>query len=164
MGNNGPILVTNFFLDLYNGYVVGNSGKIILTQDGGGYWTTPYSTITSNLNDIHFINSNKGYIVGGSQILETTNGGFSWYSYTSYPTLYQDLTFQNTQVGFAVGYYGTIMKTIDGGLNWELKHLASGYELRKIYFVNDTIGFTIGSNGIILRTTNGGGTMESYPK
>jgi hypothetical protein len=61
-------------------------------------------------------------------------------------------------LGWAVGEYGSIVRTSNAGTSWEA--LVSGIEvpLRSVKFVNNNTGWAVGSEGNILKTTNGGGT------
>lgn len=51
--------------------------------------------------------------------MKTTNGGTIWFSQTSVTTndLYS-VKFIDSNKGWAVGWFGKILKTIDGGSNW----------------------------------------------
>ena len=64
--------------------------------------------------------------------------------------------FVNDSVGWAVGRQGTIIKTIDGGVNWFKQVSRVPYTLYAVSFVNQNIGWTAGDGGTILRTTDGG--------
>lgn len=139
-----------YFFDSNNGYVVGNNGKFIMTQDGGSNWFIPYTSFTIDLTDIIFVNANKGFVIGSNQIFETTNGGYSWYSYNTYPTLYQDITFHNSQVGFAVGFYGTIMKTVNGGTSWQKEFTCTTNEFMAVS-ARDSFFMAVGKNGSIAK-------------
>lgn len=58
-----------------------------------------------------------------------------------------------------VGENGTILKTIDGGINWVQKSSGTNYLLNKVQFANANVGYVIGynnTNGILLKTTDGG--------
>lgn len=55
-----------------------------------------------------------------------------------------------------VGDEGTILKTTDGGTNWQQKDAGTTTNLIKVQFVNPQIGFALGTNGALLKTTNGG--------
>ena len=154
--NDAPVGSSNdsynalFFSNLNNGIVVGNSGKILKTADGGFTWNTITFSSTIDLSDVYFVNQSKGYIVGSNQIWETPNEGYSWYSYNSYPTLYQDITFQTSQVGFAVGYYGTIMKTVNGGSSWQKELTCTTYEFMSVC-ARDSFFIAVGKNGTIAK-------------
>ena len=73
------------------GWVVGDSGgssdgasPIINSNDGGLTWSKQSSGIfDTNLNDVYFVDENKGWAVGtkvggGSVIINTVDGGTSW--------------------------------------------------------------------------------------
>jgi len=136
------------FFDANNGLVVGNNGKILRTWDGGMNWYAPPTTFTIDLTDVFFINSSDCFTVGGSQILSSHDGGTMWFTYSSYPTLYNDVYFQNDQVGFAVGYYGTIMKTIDGGDSWNKEITCTTNEFYAVC-ARDSFFIAVGKNGAI---------------
>ncbi len=59
-----------------------------------------------------------------------------------------------------VGYRGRILKTINGGTNWNVINSTTTKNLKAISFYNSTVGMTVG-DGIILRTTDGGDTCTS---
>ncbi|NIT55319.1 MAG: hypothetical protein GWN00_03500, partial [Aliifodinibius sp.] len=58
----------------------------------------------------------------------------------------------------SVGNFGTIIKTTDGGVNWNIRHSVSGISegFSSIYFVDSSRGWIVGLNGNILHTTDGG--------
>ncbi len=62
----------------------------------------------------------------------------------------------NNDVGFAVGYDGTIIKFTQGGSRWEYQTSGTRYRLTSVEFVSNDIGFVGGDRGIILKTTDGG--------
>ncbi|MFN8437770.1 MAG: YCF48-related protein [Cytophagales bacterium] len=67
------------FYDAFNGYVVGNSGLIYRTFDGGKTWIKQNSGVTRTLKDIAIVSANTAYVVGGyGTLLKTTNGGATW--------------------------------------------------------------------------------------
>ena len=58
--------------------------------------------------------------------------------------------------GWSVGQYGTITKTTDGGLNWEIVRIEYLTDLTDVYFPTTTVGYIVGEDGLILKTDNGG--------
>ncbi|RKY87001.1 hypothetical protein DRQ09_05195, partial [candidate division KSB1 bacterium] len=54
------------------------------------------------------------------------------------------------------GQNGVILKTTDGGVNWNVLNAGTGEDLNNIYFLNESVGFVCGNNGIILLTEDGG--------
>ncbi|MHC4429936.1 MAG: WD40/YVTN/BNR-like repeat-containing protein, partial [Planctomycetota bacterium] len=59
--------------------------------------------------------------------------------------------------GYAVGNMGVILKTTDGGANWNSQDSGGTISLRDVCFpVDATTGYVTGSVGTILKTTDGG--------
>jgi hypothetical protein len=54
------------------------------------------------------------------------------------------------------GQKGIIIKTIDGGTNWETKLLIDDVWFNDIYFCSDNYGWSVGSMSTILKSTDGG--------
>lgn len=63
---------------------------------------------------------------------------------------------QNTAI--AVGDLGTVIKTTDGGENWDVQHHAGGRasNLNGVHFINEMTGWAVGMDGLILKTMDGG--------
>jgi hypothetical protein len=57
------------FVDEDNGWVVGNNGTILATQDGGLNWNAQTSGTTSHLNGVSFISTTLGWAVGNNGTL-----------------------------------------------------------------------------------------------
>ena len=68
---------------------------------------------------------------------------------------------EGTQVGYAVGAGGTIVKTTDGGANWTPQVSGTPNGLNSVYFVDNSTGYAVGATGTGLKTTDGGATWNS---
>ena len=74
----------------------------------------------------------------------------------------KSIFFLDSNLGLIVGSNGTILKTLNSGISWEVK--AVGYkELNKVFFIDNMKGWIVGGSvhpmscdRIILRTINGG--------
>ncbi len=67
--------------------------------------------------------------------------------------------FTDANTGYAVGTSGTILKTMNGGLNWNLQTTGTTDALFSVFFINTNIGYAVGggaTNSTILKTINGG--------
>jgi photosystem II stability/assembly factor-like uncharacterized protein len=64
--------------------------------------------------------------------------------------------FLDNSKGYAVGMAGTIIKSIDGGNNWQVVNSGSTELLRAVHFPSASTGYVVGFNGTILKSTNGG--------
>ncbi|MCX6234173.1 MAG: YCF48-related protein [Bacteroidetes bacterium] len=69
-----------------------------------------------------------------------------------------DVHFESSTKGWVVGYNGTILKTTDGGENWELQILQPSTYWEGVWFTSDTTGWVCGTMGKIYHTMDGGNT------
>jgi photosystem II stability/assembly factor-like uncharacterized protein len=69
--------------------------------------------------------------------------------------------FINNTTGFAVSW-GIILKTTNGGLNWQNIDCPTSTGLNSIFFLNEKYGFISGHNGSIIKTTDGGNSWRYY--
>jgi len=90
------------FFDTHVGWVVGDSGALIVTKNGGLTWEDQIITdsrtglrVTDNLNSVAFYNLNDGLVVGDAGlIMRTSDSGYTWSSMTDrvwYGGAYQSL-------------------------------------------------------------------------
>lgn len=150
------ILTNVQFIDANTGYIVGISGTVRKTTNGGTNWSA-ISVVPENLYNVFFVNSSTGYICGdGGYITKTTNGGSSWSTQSPPVELYRGLFFNNDQTGYACGSTGTIAKTTNGGSQWTALNSGVTVFLQNIKFADQSTGYAVGFNGTILKTTNSG--------
>lgn len=62
--------------------------------------------------------------------------------------------------GWAVGKFGTILHTRDGGNSWSRQNSGTSKPLTSISFADDLHGFAVGGGGTILATVDGGQTWQ----
>lgn len=74
-----------------------------------------------------------------------------------------DAFFVNTQIGYAVGEAGLVIKTTDGGSTWQEQKPVTGNPLNSVYFINELIGFAAGGYSTIIKTDDGGKTWNTVP-
>lgn len=139
-------------------------------------WSEINSPTTSYISSCFFLNENLGWIVTGSGIYKTTNGGTNWVqqNFPAAPAndsrFFNSVNFINENTGIiACGNYlysghnpnlvSTILWTNDGGLNWTYKDLGSynDYDSSAI-LVSPLIAYSIGQYGQSKKTVNGGNT------
>lgn len=162
--------IASSFIDESTGYVLGGSGEIIRTFDGGITWEkVRQATKAQWFSDIYMIDKNNGFMTGGG----VSPGGATW------STVYRSTTgvnwqsmnvpsekplnrvyFYNRQLGFMLGWDGTLLKTLNGGLSWTSIQTGIDSDLQDVFFLNPDTGFMIASgywdDYYILKSENGG--------
>lgn len=160
------------------GYTVGDEGMMYKSTDKGRNWmalTTSGITASRDFNAVHFFDEENGIAAGGIEandsiltIVKTGNGGDTWSVILDRPDPWiNDIYFVDTNLGFAVGDFGTILKTNDGGDNWmdlTAPAVCAQRKLNAVHFLSDKIGVIVGGNPVndsietIIRTEDGGST------
>jgi hypothetical protein len=126
-------------------WIVGENGKVWLRT--GGVHSHGWQEKTNlpgrqgfyHFNDVFFINSSIGWIVGQCKYDTTVND-----------TVYKK-------------YQGVIYKTISGGSSWSIQTPATYASnpptpFLKVQFVDGSDGYVTCGNGIVIKTVNGGQT------
>jgi PKD repeat protein len=76
----------------------------------------------------------------------------------------EDVFFINDQTGWAVGAFGTVLKTIDGGINWETQLSVGSFDLKDVHFIDNLTGWIVVASddwiSEIFRTSDGGMTWQ----
>ncbi len=146
------------FWDNQNGLVVGDSGLVLVTADGGKTWAKK----EINMRPPGAAARQRSGAGGGPPA--GFGGGGS-------PTFY-NIYFVNEKIGYITGARGAILKTEDGGKTWNRKIARSEAarqnnnprrggiraHLMGIQMISETVGFIVGSENTILKTTDGGET------
>lgn len=93
------------------GYAVGANGTVLKTS-GGTSWATQTSGVTQTLRALHFLDTQRGWVVGdGGTILSTTDGGATWKKESSGTTENLNAVWAaNATTIYVVGANGTILK------------------------------------------------------
>lgn len=144
----------------------GLGGTISRSIDGGRTWrsvkTVAAATPGNTFAPLSCPTSQRCYVLGRGSLRglwATSDAGKHWvkrrlpgsdsYSFGS-------VDFPTSLTGWVVGRNGTVLKTVDGGVNWKRQASGSGLGLSKICFTDATYGFAVGAEGVILHTDDGG--------
>lgn len=124
------------------------------------YTSNPAQTVMA----LKFYNNTTGYYSGVRydnsvfNVYKTTNGGVNFTNQSS------NLLAQRFMASWIIhpdtvffgGNYGKIIKTVNGGSNWNLVYSDTLLQFWCFFFVNHNTGYVSGSYGTIMKTTNKG--------
>lgn len=179
-----------FFVDQNTGWIVGGSGMILHTTDGGLTWAKQDGRTKKALRSVYFINHNEGWIVGSGEIyrkggelradktggivLHTADAGLTWKRQKiglNYVSL-QVVKFINAKEGWVGGFdcdtsTRLILHTTDGGQTWKRQEVPTVAEWARtildISFVNAKNGWAVAMDGVFA-TKDGGETWKLIRK
>ncbi len=172
------------FVNETTGWLVGASGLIYKTTNGGDTWTQQASGTSRRLSKVCFVDADRGWITGGWQdgssylVLRTINGGTTWENRSFGTSCYScdDIVFADGLNGWIGGYDSALNAHVhhsnDGGLNWVRQPVpVSGTAVvSSIDFASNKVGWATISSlyqtpaGAILSTVDGGftWTIQGY--
>lgn len=175
------IRTTDKFFDVWptsptRALIVGDRGKLLLTEDGGKTFTRLNSGTDLGIFTIQMTDDQNGYLAGQDGLIERTqDGGKSWQRLNSRTQLFIfSLSFADRLHGFFVGDRSLVLSTTDGGESFfkrqlqrifppELQDYALPYQEPVLYgvkFVDPMHGWVVGELGRIWATTNGGRSWQ----
>jgi len=95
-----------------------------------------------------------------STLLKSSDKGVTWQDTSTYEDAFiTDIRFVDSATGFAVGEFGTMMKTVNGGDSWDnLASTPDDFYPLSSYFLDAQTGWLGGLSGDILKTIDGGQT------
>lgn len=167
----GSFSITDVFFLSESIGIITRDESIWKTINGGVSWDSVVVAGTiNNPGHLHFINDSIGFLANswGPGYFKTIDQGDSWQS-LGVNSIVENfnltaIRYLNQETGFVSGddyanYDHYILKTVDGGLSWNIVNYDYFIASHNLYFYNDTLGFSVGQQfygNTILRTNNGG--------
>jgi photosystem II stability/assembly factor-like uncharacterized protein len=152
------------FLDEQHGWIAGDNGVLLSTEDGGKNWKPLQSGTTDRIVDVHFISLEPkwGWAMTRDGTLLYTTDGEDWSTENNHELpqgielSINEVAFAKFSEGWAVGENGDIIHNLDGGPTWALQRTSTGRNLTSVDMKFAPLGWAVGTNGVIQRTVNGG--------
>lgn len=170
-----PNLRSVYFINENHGWMVGTSGTILATKDGGQTWQRQTTSTEEWLTSIYFIGPDSGWACGHNGIfLSTANGGQNWQARKIVDSDYlESVFFVDAKKGWVFGgglKNETILVTHDGGQSWQTQTSGGNHWFQSVRFTDAQRGYAVAHSGAIVTTRDGGqswqqeesGTDESF--
>ena len=177
-GTKRPFLAMSC-LDTKTAWIAGKEGIIYATRDGGTTWTPVTTGSNRHLFTIEFVTAQRGTAAGDyGTIVHTEDGGATWdllhvpedvkLPETALDTgvmpgdvnLY-GLSYGDRDHVWAVGEFGIVMASDDGGRTWHQQETPIESSLFGVRFTDPHHGFAVGIDSTIIHTDDGGATWRA---
>lgn len=151
------------FFDATHGFVVGDRGALLATEDGAKTWQVRTTGIKQHLLSV-FTLGNQAWTSGfEGTMLHSTDSGRTWSKQDTGTTMaLESVFFLDADHGWAVGWSGTILRTTNSGKTWQsIKTDAAQWSLAAVRFIDPNNGWAVGFSGQMLHSTDGGTTWKA---
>jgi len=144
----------NVYIQNGNIAFVCGENQILKSTDAGVTWQSKTVGMSLDMQCIHTPNGGNVW-AGGDKIFYSSNSGDNWVLQFSPEYPINTIEFLSGSVGYAAGNSGYVIKTTNGGLNWNKLQFPYGGDLYAMEFINEDVGWIAG-NGVLLKTSTGG--------
>jgi photosystem II stability/assembly factor-like uncharacterized protein len=167
-----------FFSDSLYGWISGDSGIMLHSNDGGNNWVFQDMGTENKIVDVFFLDRETGWAVSwnydpffGTLIHKTTDGGENWTSqpYPEENIFINHILFFDTLNGWMGGSPHALARTYDGGTSWDQANVDTStlafFPVLKIEFYNEQYGYASGGMfdiaGVTWSTSDGGNSWSA---
>jgi photosystem II stability/assembly factor-like uncharacterized protein len=160
-----------FFLNADTGFIGSGRGLInngfddlaiiYKTADGGLEWDTVFSATVQNtaIGSLFFINNSVGWALcrnySQTYIYKTTDEGNNWQELAVNDFSLNSICFNNENIGLAVGKDGVVIRSTDGGFNWDTVYNLYECRFESVYFIDSGKAIVVGREGNHIFETEG---------
>lgn len=151
------------FTDADTGWLAGEAGALLKTTDGGRTWEARDPGMSGDLNCVFFVTPELGWIGGGpwpeqdaaGMLAVTENGGETWTTFRTAARV-NVLFAVDTDTVCAGLSDGSILRTTDRGLTWQVYPSDAPGWLGGIWFSDPLTGWLAGAGGALIQSGDGG--------
>ncbi len=143
------------FIDANNGVAAYQTTNIIKTTNAGINWSN-IQTSNTFVTAAWMCSPAIIYAVGSTGISKTTNGGANWVSQGPNTGDLLTVCFTDSLNGQAAGRNGLMLRTTNGGTNWNNITVSGLLDIYMVRYLNASSVFACAQGGAIGKSTNGG--------
>lgn len=143
------------------------NGFILKSNDNGNMWETLYEWTNNEVYAGYYFTSDHIAVCGPNNFIQTsTDNGLTWSTpqieSVEYTPVLNEIVFVDANVGYCAGgktgvdSLALILRTTDGGLNWNIVYNEINPCLNAIEKVTENILYAAGDYGLILKSEDAG--------
>ena len=126
-----------------------------------GFKVVQLDSLVHELADIRFSDEQTIHIAGYGVVLRSDDQGKTWNQLDVEGDFFQEMQFLDANTGYMVGSTGSVLKTTDGGQNWNFVRKGNSWTLsdapfKALFFLDEAIGYLAGDRGTLWLTKDGG--------
>jgi photosystem II stability/assembly factor-like uncharacterized protein len=136
----------------------GYNGVLLHSGDGGRTWARQTTGTSQSIENIFFLDADRGWAVGwAGTILRTANGGRTWEQIKSSAASWSlnSVYFRDAKNGWAVGFAGQILRSRDGGATWDTQNSPVRGWLTCVLFDGSNRGWITVDDGFLVSEDGG---------
>lgn len=140
-----------------------DSERNVWSQSETGEWTSSTIDTPENTLSIHCAPNGRLWVSASFSTLYWSEGDMQqWNEFSLYEDLqFTAVRFVDEQNGYALGEFGTVMASVDGGDTWEPREfIPNEFYPMGVDFLDVNTGWAGGLDGVVWQTTDGGQTWE----
>ncbi len=146
-----------YFISPTTGWMIGDSGSIKKSINGGYDWIDQKSGTKNRLRSIHFMDDKVGYATGDNKtLISTKDGGEIWKNIdvkSDSASIFSSIHSDNDNNIYFISNYGEIFCAENLSKDWHLKHSFNEWGYSYLNFRNNPVGFAMQFMGNILQKT-----------
>ena len=140
-------------------------GNIWITKGRSAELISIDTTGEYEFMDVERSSDGRIHVAGYGIMQYSDDQGGSWEISDIQGDFFQAVDFPSPETGYAVGLFGTIIKSSNNGVTWEKIRngnsiFTSDLAFRDVEFQDEDSGFVVGHDGLFWRTENGGEDWE----
>ncbi|MBS1903677.1 MAG: T9SS type A sorting domain-containing protein [Bacteroidetes bacterium] len=150
---------------------VGDNGAFYVSHDTAHTFVQFQIPYQNTINDLCFLDDQHIVAVGSPSryMIGSPDQGVHWHlldsnNFTLGGTALNRVDSKSPNSVVAVGDYGEILYSFDGGNSWNRSYFGSFSSIKGVSMYSDKLGMVVGQDGVLMRTTDGGATWEFIPR
>ena len=144
-------------------FALDSERRVWRQESGSGDWVAAKVETPENTLAIHCAPNGRVWVSASFGTLYWSDVSLSeWTEFSLYEDLqFTAVRFVDERNGFAVGEFGTVMVTTDGGDNWEMREpIPNEFYPMAADFLDASSGWVGGLDGVVWHTADGGETWQ----